>query len=102
MNTGVKYLVSILIILAVIAGYCLGTLDEPSREVSYTPLGTLNYVILAQKTARDTHQRIIDHPGHDAYFEYFGTSLENERQWVRLYDMTIEILESLQQGIVPK
>jgi len=90
-----KYFVAILIILAVAGGYCLGTLDEKSVEESYKPPITLNYVILNMEVARDSHQRYLDDPDYQYWLDWFGSSVEQEAEWVRLYDMTIEILEGL-------
>ena len=87
-----KYFIAILIILAVFGGYCLGTLDKKPVEANYQAPMNLDLVILNMTIARDSHQRYADDPDlryWDLYTE------EQQREWVRLYDMTIEILESL-------
>ena len=87
-----KYFIAILIILAVLGGYCLGALVDKPVEESYCPSMNLDLVILNMEVARESHQRYVDDP-EQRY--WIGSSQKQEMEWVRLYDMTIEILESL-------
>lgn len=93
-----KYFVSVLIILAVIGGYCFGTLDKKPIDESYQPPMNLELVILNMKVARDSHKRwFVADPVYEKWLNTWGSSVEKEGEWVRLYDMTLEILESLRK-----
>lgn len=89
-----KLFVALLLFIAVMAGYCLGNLDDESIQESYRPPITLNYVILAMQTARDNHQQYLDDPAYEKWIYWQGSSVKNEKEWIRIYEMVIEILEN--------
>ena len=95
-----KYLIILLVILAAIGGYCLGSIDVGQGKASYVPPATIDHIIAAQKAARDSHQRITDDPQFRQRLTLYGIeigTIRDHKEWVRLYDMTIELLEGLKQ-----
>ena len=90
-----KYLLLILVGVTLLAsGFLLG-LEEPSPESAYTTLVIsetpegLNELIINMDVARQTHQYYLDN------WHYWPQDLNQQRNWVDIYERVIKVLERL-------
>ena len=88
-----KWVIALLIIIAGMnLLFWIEGVEVKSEPEPISHLPTIDYLMKANEVARDTHQFYADNP--EMCNSYSG-SVGNNEQWVRIYNMNLEILESL-------